>query len=160
MSCRSSFFIGLFSVISLGIGRVALAEDIDIFSAGNNIASSDVPTVLFVWDNTANWSVPANTGSCRYFKVDTTTWMPKKTSGGDQEYGDAPADPGSKLAIEQCALYNTILSLPTGGSDTDYKFRIGFMLFSKQTNIKGSYPRISFTNLTKKNKEIILNKIN
>lgn len=159
MSCRSSFFIGLFSVISLGIGRVALAEDIDIFSVGNNIASSDVPNVLFVWDNTANWSVPANTGSCRYFQVDTTTWMPKKTGEGAQVYGDAPADPGSKLAIEQCALYNTILSLPTGASDTDYKFRIGFMLFSEQTNIKGAYPRISFTNLTRDNKISILSKI-
>jgi len=157
---RQFFSRGIFSLVLLH-SAAAIAEDIDIFSA-NPLASTDLPNVLFVWDNTANWSTPANTPACKYYAVDAVgNALYTEDAYGTKTYtlsALGPVETGTKLSIEQCALHNTLAALPTK-SDGSALFRIGFLMFSEQTSIKGAYPRIAFTELTSANKNGILAKI-
>ncbi len=86
----------------LGLFSSAHAEDIDIYS--DKPRTGDVPNVLIVLDNGANFS--ASAGNCTY--VD----------------GTAPSLNGTAGGIEQCALYNVVSGLPAGA------INLGVMMFN------------------------------
>ena len=123
----------------------AHAEDIDIYADPN--AANDVPNVLFVLDNSANWSSSIPAANCFYKDNGVVTTVgPKATSPGQEQ--------GKKMAIEKCALYNLVDALPvatSGGPDNDALFKIGIMLLNESPN-DGAYPRKAFTALTTNNK--------
>ncbi|MEH6587753.1 MAG: hypothetical protein V7720_14420 [Halioglobus sp.] len=54
ISWIKNFGLAILSVIVLSIN--ASAEDIDIFAGTSNTGSAELPNVIFVLDNTANWS--------------------------------------------------------------------------------------------------------
>jgi type IV pilus assembly protein PilY1 len=121
------------------------AEDIDIYAEPNS--ANDVPNVLFVLDNSANWSSDIPAPNCYY-----------KEGGVVSAVGPTPSNPGQeqgkKIAIEKCALYNLVDALPvasSGGPDNDALFRIGIMLLNESPD-NGAYPRKAFTPLTTNNK--------
>ena len=132
--------LGLILVLGALIAP-AHAEDIDIYAEPNS--ASDVPNVLFVLDNSANWSADIPAPTC-YYKE------------GGVASGIAPQDQGKKVAIEQCALYNLVDALPvgtSGGPDNNALFRIGIMMLNEPTDGgSGAYPRKAFTPLTTNNK--------
>lgn len=86
----------------------AKAEDIDIYSGLGSTAN--VPNVMIVMDNAANFSSSAGGASCI---ID----------------GVATAMSGSVGGIEQCALYNVVLNLPTN-ADGSALINIGMMLYN------------------------------
>ena len=127
----------------------AHAEDIDIYAEPN--VANDVPNVLFVLDNSANWSSSIPAANCYYNNggVPSTTDGPKFDSPGQEQ--------GKKMAIEKCALYNLVDALPvaaSGGPDNNALFRIGFMLLNEAPD-NGAYPRKAFTALTTNNKTVL-----
>jgi len=87
----------------LALGRPAAAEDIDLFVKAKPV--SDVPNVLFVIDNAANFSSDSKGSTCI---ID----------------GKATALSGTVGGIEQCALYKVIEELP------DDSVRIGVMVYN------------------------------
>ncbi len=89
-------------LLLLGLFSSGHAEDTDIYS--DKPRTGDVPNVLLVLDNAANFS--ASAGSCTY--VDKTAPSLNGTAGG----------------IEQCALYNVVSGLPDGA------INIGVMVFN------------------------------
>ena len=111
------------SFLLLMISQTAFAQfssDIDIYSGIN---TGNVPNILFIVDNTANWNASSGQPDCFYKENGvTTTTTP---SGGTK-----------KVGLEQCALYNLIDILPIGANDTAL-FNIGLMVFN--TN-KGGRP--------------------
>ncbi|MEO6565546.1 MAG: hypothetical protein ABIO63_05885, partial [Casimicrobiaceae bacterium] len=113
------------------------AEDIDIFAtkAGPN----DLPNVLIVWDNSANWSATLPVPDCSFADG---SGGPKPTAPGKEQ--------GYKFAIEKCAIYNVIHALPVN-PDGSALFNIGLMLF----NANGGYPRKQFVALTAANKTVL-----
>jgi type IV pilus assembly protein PilY1 len=118
----------------------AHAEDIDIYADPSS--ATDVPNVLFLLDNSANWSSSIPAAPCFY-----------KEGGVTSAIG--PQDQGKKVAIEQCALYNLVDALPvatTGGPDNNALFKIGIMLLNEPSDGNGAYPRKAFTALTSNNK--------
>jgi len=128
-----------FTLILCALMAPAHAEDIDIY--GNPNANTDVPNVLFVLDNSANWDSSIPAADCFY-----------KEGGVVSTVG--PQNQGKKIAIEQCALYNLVDVLPvatSGGPDNNALFRIGIMLLNESPN-NGAYPRKAFTPLTTNNK--------
>ena len=138
----------LTALVGLAAGMLAapvLAEDIDIFAEPNN--GSDLPNVLFVLDDSANWSSSISAPNC-YYKDNgvLTTNGPKATSPGQEQ--------GKKVAIEKCALYNLIDALPVNpNADADHNalFNVGFLLLN-ESPYNGAYPRKAFTPLTTNNK--------
>jgi type IV pilus assembly protein PilY1 len=153
------------AVLMLGLagfftGGSIHAEDIDLYVNPGG-GGSGVPNVLFILDNTANWSVKIDgLPPCKYVEVDSnfnTVLNPDKTVKYSTD-GPAAGDVGTKFSMEQCALHNTIASLPTTAKG-EALFNVGFMLFSEETSIKGSYPRIAFTAMTPANKGAVLTKI-
>lgn len=120
---------------SLVLASSAYAEDIDIYSG--TAANSDLPNVLLVLDNSANWSAKISVGNCYY-----------KDNGVLTTVGTASQS--KKMGIEQCALYNTIDALPTGVNG-EALFNVGLMLLNEPRN-NGAYPRIAFTSLSSANK--------
>ena len=110
------------------------AEDIDIFSARNG--PNELPNVLLLWDNSANWSATLPGPDCSYADG---TGGPKATAPGKEQ--------GYKMAIEKCAIYNVIHVLPTN-ADGSARFNVGLMLM----NASGGYPRQQFVPLTAANK--------
>ena len=90
-----------FSIL-FGLMAPAQAADIDIYS--DNPRTTDVPNVLIVLDNAANFS--SNAGTCTY-----------------DDDGTAPSLNGTAGGIEQCAIYNVVNSLPDGA------INIGLMVF-------------------------------
>ncbi len=88
------FLLGVFSSVH--------AEDIDIYS--DKPRSGDVPNVLLVLDNAANFS--ASAAGCTY--ADNTAPSLNGTAGG----------------IEQCAIYNVVSGLPDGA------INLGLMVFN------------------------------
>ncbi len=120
----------------LGMPVFSLAEDIDIYAGMSG--TIDLPNVLILLDSSSNWStnIPG-AANCFYNEngIPTTT---------------GPVEQGTKLGIEQCALYNLIDGLPvtsTGGA----LFRIAISLMN-ETPDDGNYPRRHFTDLTTANK--------
>lgn len=131
-----------FAALSLPVA----AEDIDIYAG---VSNGDIPNVLLILDNSANWgsSIP---GAPCYYKNNGVVATPP--------VGPIPSvEQGRKIAIEKCALYNVIDSLPTrdsGGPDNDANFNIAIMLLN-ESPIGGGYPRRAFTPLTTNNKVIL-----
>ena len=126
--------------IVLGAGA-AHGEDIDIYSEPNT--AGDLPNVLFVLDNSANWSSNIPAANCYYKNNGVTTAVgPQATSPGQEQ--------GKKVAIEKCALYNLVDALPvssSGDADHNALFNLGIMLLN-ESPYDGAYPRKAFTALT------------
>jgi type IV pilus assembly protein PilY1 len=110
------------------------AEDIDIFSARNG--PNELPNVLILWDNSANWSSSINVPNCSF---SDGSGGPKVSSPGKEQ--------GYKMAIEKCAIYNVIDALPIN-ADGSAAFNVGLMMM----NANGGYPRQQFVPLTAANK--------
>jgi type IV pilus assembly protein PilY1 len=137
------------SVLGLALGcglagqAAAQSSDIDIYAGIS--ASTATPNVLFVLDSSANWATNiAGAANCYY-----------RTNGVLTASG--PVDQGTKLAIEQCALYNLIDALPvasSGGADADQLFNVAILLMN-ETPKDGAYPRKRFIPLTTNNKTIL-----
>ena len=146
---HSPRFRALALAVLLGVSIApAQAEDIDIY-ANPNVAN-DVPNVLFVLDNSANWSSSIPAADCFYKEGGVVSAVgPKATSPGQEQ--------GKKMAIEKCALYNLVDALPvatSGGPDNDALFKIGFMLLNEAPD-NGAYPRKAFTALTTNSKAVL-----
>ena len=136
------------SLVLCALVAPAHAEDIDIYADPN--AANDVPNVLFVLDNSANWSSSIPAANCFYKNGGVVTADGPKASNPGQEQG-------KKMAIEKCALYNLVDALPvatSGGPDNDALFKIGFMLLNESPD-NGAYPRKAFTALTTNNKAVL-----
>lgn len=141
---------GLFARLGLclalgALARPALAEDIDIYSGV--AGAGDLPNVLLILDNSANWSSSIPGPNCYYRDNGVLTTDGPKATNPDQEQG-------KKMAIEKCALYNLIDALPvkpTGGPDNNAMFNVGFMLLN-EAPYNGAYPRRAFTPVTTTNK--------
>ncbi|KAF0205717.1 MAG: type IV pilus assembly protein [Gallionellaceae bacterium] len=93
-------------VAMLGNSIRGQAEDIDLYSSAASVTGTDLPNVLFIMDNAANFN--ASAAACTY--ADT---------------GLAPSLGNTTGGIEQCALVNAINSLPL---DT---VNIGIMAYNK-----------------------------
>jgi type IV pilus assembly protein PilY1 len=116
----------------------ARAEDIDIYKSMP--PSSDLPNILFVLDNSANWSASLPVPECVYNNVPA----------------GAPAAPpdneqSKKIGLEKCALHNVIDAL--GNSEVALA-NVGLMLFNESPAANsGGYPRIAFTPLNAQTRE-------
>lgn len=104
--------------VLLGASCLAGADDIDIYS-GNSTAGS-VPNVLFVFDSAANFS--ASAANCTYAD------------------GTAPTLNGSAGGVEQCALVDTINSLPDTGT-----VNIGLMSYNANAIGSGAAAGVATT---------------
>lgn len=123
---------------ALAMPIAATAEDTDIF-ASNAVAAGDLPNIVIILDNSANWSASIGVPDCYYKDGGILT-----TKG--------PSEQGKKVGIEKCALYNTIDALPTA-QDGSALFRVALMLFNESpASISGGYPRIAFTPVSATNK--------
>jgi type IV pilus assembly protein PilY1 len=124
------------------------AEDIDIYGEPSHVG--DLPNVLFVLDDSANWSSSIPAANCFYKDSGVaTTEGPKATSPNQEQ--------GKKVAIEKCALYNFLDLVPVDAAadaDHDALFNVGFMLLNESPN-NGAYPRKAFTPLTTNNKAVL-----
>lgn len=85
------------------------AEDIDLYSSAASVTGTDLPNVLFVWDNTA--SANASAPACTYAD------------------GTSPSLGATSQGIEQCALYNAVFSLPVQSNGTAV-VNIGIMVYN------------------------------
>jgi type IV pilus assembly protein PilY1 len=127
-----------------------LAEDVDLFAGYN--PNTGLPNVLIILDSSANWSSSIPGENC-YYKDNgiLTTNGPKATNPNKEQ--------GTKMAIEKCALYNTIDALKTN-PDGSALFNVGLMLFNESPAANsGGYPRQAFIPLTSANKAILKTKI-
>ena len=133
------------SLVLAALVAPAHAEDIDIYAEPNNAA--DMPNVLFILDNSANWSSNIPAADCFYKERGVVSAIgPQATNPGQEQ--------GKKVAIEKCALYNLVDALPVGtGGDpnADALFNIGILLLNESPD-NGAYPRKAFTALTTNNK--------
>lgn len=121
----------------------ARAEDIDIFSGVN--VTADLPNVILVLDNSANWSSNLPVADC-YYKDNGVV-----TSDGPK-FANPSKEQGKKVAVQKCALYNVIDALPTK-SNGDALFNIAIMLLNESpASNAGGYPRKAFTALSAANK--------
>ena len=64
-----------------------------------------MPNVLFVLDNSANWSASIPAAPCFYKDNGGVATVGPKATSPDKEQG-------KKMAIEKCALYNLVDALP------------------------------------------------
>jgi type IV pilus assembly protein PilY1 len=112
-------------------------EDIDLFA--KRPSTADLPNVLLVLDTSANWGASAANACTTY---DDGTPGPNQSNPGIEQ--------GKKIAIQKCALVNTLLALPTGPGGVA-KFRVGVM-YMNAPNTDGAYPRSGFLELTAANK--------
>jgi type IV pilus assembly protein PilY1 len=128
---------------TLGLLSQARAEDIDIFS--RLPLNSDLPNVIIIWDNSANWSSNIPVPNCFYNENGVPTTNGPKASSPNKEQG-------AKMAIEKCAVYNVIDALPTN-SDGSARFNVALMLFNESpAQNSGGYPRKQFLPMTAANK--------
>jgi type IV pilus assembly protein PilY1 len=124
----------------------AFAEDIDIYSLPPGEA--DLPNVLFLIDNSANWSANVQeNGRCTNCP-DTGASLPSH-------------DASKKSGAQLCALVTVVERLAAraaanGGLPVA---RIGVMLFNSSASKTGAYPRIAFTAVTPSNKVALQNRI-
>lgn len=133
-------FLALAAGLMMAVpGFAQYSSDIDIY--GSTPASGDLPNVLFVLDNTANWNANNFQPDCYYKENGVLT-----TTG--------PSTQGKKFSIEQCALYNVIDALPTGSGGAAL-FNIGFMVFNPSNVSAGARPIKAFTALSAINKTLI-----
>jgi len=142
--------------LCLGLAAVAVpssAEDIDVYSGVNG--NTDMPNVLLILDNSANWTSNIPAADCYYKEKNAagvyvnTTDGPKASNPGQEQ--------GKKMAIEKCALYNLINQLPVKAgfaTNADAMYRVGFMLLN-ESPYNGAYPRRDFIELTTDNKALL-----
>jgi type IV pilus assembly protein PilY1 len=95
---------------ALGLGLSLLvaiapanAEDIDLYSRSSGVGER--PNVLFILDDSANWSTSIPAPNCYYRDGGVVTTVGPKATSPNQEQG-------KKVAIQKCALYNVLDSLP------------------------------------------------
>jgi len=124
-------------LVAMGASALLHAEDIDIFATRARV--EDLPNVLIIWDNSANWSANLAVPDCSFADG---SGGPKVTAPGKEQ--------GFKFAIEKCAIYNVIHALPVN-ADGSANFNIGLMMF----NADGGYPRKQFVPLTAANKTVL-----
>jgi type IV pilus assembly protein PilY1 len=130
----------------LAAGLPGRAEDIDIYALPPS--AIDLPNVLFMIDNSANWSANLP-GSAR-----CTNWPDTGAALPSQ-------DANSKAGTQLCALVTVVERLAAraaanGGLPVA---RIGVMLFNSGFSKIGAYPRIAFTAVTPANKVALQNQI-
>jgi type IV pilus assembly protein PilY1 len=99
--------LALATVMALGV-TTAVAEDIDLYEDGGG--TSGVPNVLIILDNGANFDASTNGQTCSY-------------ADGSGSPGATTA--GTLAAIEQCAIFNAVYSLPPGS------INLGLMVFNQ-----------------------------
>lgn len=146
MSTPVTFLRSLILCLAGSLALPAMAEDIDIYSG---VSGSELPNVLLVLDNSANWSTSISS-TCVYNENGVaTTDGPKSSNPGMEQ--------GKKMAIEKCALYNLIDALKVQPDGSAY-FRVGFMLLN-ESPYNGAYPRQAFIDLTTANKAALKAKI-
>jgi len=116
----------------------ARAEDIDIYSLPPSAA--DLPNVLFMIDNSANWSADLANGTC-------TQWP-------DSGAAVPSADNSKKSGAQICALVTVVerLAARAAANGGNPVARIGVMMFNSGSSKVGAYPRINFTAVTPSNK--------
>jgi type IV pilus assembly protein PilY1 len=124
------------------------ADDIDIFAGG--VSTTELPNVLIIWDNSANWSANIPVPDCFYTDNGViTTNGPKASAPGKEQ--------GFKFGIEKCAIYNVIDALPTGPGGVAL-YNVGLMFFNESpAQNSGGYPRVQFVPMTAANKTIVKN---
>lgn len=134
----------LFAPASVHAQQSPLAgfEDIDIFA--NPPTVNDLPNVLLMLDTSANWSSDSANACTTY--ADGTPG-PRQSNPGQEQ--------GKKIAIQKCALVNTLLSLPVN-ADGSARFRVGIM-YMNAPNANGAYPRVRFLPVDSTNRPILVN---
>ncbi len=119
----------------------ASAEDIDVYASVSG--TQDRPNVLFVLDNSSNWSAAIPGAANCYYRENGVLTL------------QGPADQGKKVAIQQCALNNLLDALPVNTAVADPAnnalYNIGISLLN-ESSADGAYPRKAFTPLTSVNK--------
>ncbi len=121
--------------------HTARADDIDIYS--NPPADGLVPNVLFIIDNTANWSATITTPTCDAAGANVKASSPNK-------------EEGTKMGAEKCALWKLINSMSVADLG---QYNLGFMLFNESPDSAG-YPRLAFIHVqSAADKQTILNMI-
>ena len=123
--------------------RAGAPSDIDIFTGVPS--TGDLPNVLFILDSSANWSTSIPGAANCYYNSNGV-----KTAVG-------PVDQGTKLGIEQCALYNLIDGLPvntSAASNANALFNVGILLMNESPK-SGGYPRKAFLPVTSNNKALL-----
>jgi type IV pilus assembly protein PilY1 len=114
------------ALVLAAVTHVAQADDIDAYS--NPPGAGGRPNVMFIFDNTANWSATLN----------------KSTACVDPDANVAAGDQGTKFGAEKCALYRLIKSMSVAELS---EFNIAFMFFNESPYSSG-YPRQAFINIT------------
>ena len=141
--------LALGSCIAVALATAARADDLDIFSGVS--ATGDKPNVLLILDSSANWSTNISGAPNCYYRNNGVQITP----------AIGPLDQGTKLGVEQCALYNLVDGLPvasSGGPNGDALFNVAIMLMNESPN-SGSYPRQAFIALTTNSKAALKLKI-
>lgn len=117
---------GLAAVALLSVcASPALAEDIDIFAAGQG-GEGGVANILLVLDNSANFSANVRELRC---SIDPVTGAVDITGNGSHP----TALDGSAAAVEQCALYNALKKIQADAAlpgNTGAKFNLAVMGFN------------------------------
>lgn len=102
----------LFATAALVLSAAAAAEDIDLFVGLTKGDKPNLPNVLFIFDNAANFSASAVHG-CKY-----------------KDDGKVPSLGNSTGGMEQCALYNAIHDLEVDPETGAGKMNIGLMAYN------------------------------
>jgi type IV pilus assembly protein PilY1 len=132
-------------VLGSGLAGPALAQSSDIDIYAGISASTATPNVMFILDSSANWGTNIPGAPNCYYR------------NGGVLTATGPVDQGTKLAVEQCALYNLIDGLPvasSGGADADQLFNVAILLMNESPK-DGAYPRKRFIPLTTNNKAVL-----
>ena len=136
LALAACIMAGVLSVLSAAVR----AEDIDIFKPPTD-TSSGVPNVLFMIDNSANWTSALDKKlgeACNKWPVD----MEWPGTGANLPKADSDSKAGSQL----CAMVYVIRKLgKDAAAGKNSGARIGVMLFNSATSTVGAYPRINFT---------------
>jgi hypothetical protein len=135
---RAARHAALATAVAVAAG-VACADDIDIFATVPT--DNDLPNVMILWDNSANWGANIPVAACSY---DDGSGSPKPDSPNKEQ--------GTKMAIEKCAILNVIHALPTN-PDGSARFNVALMLFNESpSQNSGGYPRMRFLPMSAANK--------
>jgi type IV pilus assembly protein PilY1 len=132
---NNHYFKSVVTAGLLALSMAAPAEDIDLFV--NQPANTDLPSLLMILDNSANWTATLDVPNC-YYKDDGVATLdgPKAENPGKEQ--------GTKMAIEKCALYNAIDGLKVN-ADGSARIKVGLMLFNQSpASSSGGYPRQAF----------------
>jgi len=121
------------------------ADDIDIYSLPPGAA--DLPNVLFVIDNSANWGADLANGNC-------TQWPDNGTAVPN-------ADNSKKSGAQLCGLVEVVerLAQRAAANGGNPVARIGVMMFNSGSSKVGAYPRINFTAVAPGNKVALQTKL-